>query len=482
MKLTELADRYRRNTTARLVEIDMTGTARSITYAELGTAVDERISDLRTAGIGAGSTVGLRLANGIDWVIWDLALLEVGAVLKAFPHDRTIEDVDAFLTRHGLALFVDGERTHRPAVAVRAAQPDADLHSLVYSSGTSGLLKGLRVSRRGTEYVIDRFIESFSITSADRHVIFLPLANYQQRLSVYCCLWTGADLVLSPYEQIFTALRTESPTFLIAPPVFYDAALQLHRRAGTGESLAAFFGDHIRFMITGMAPIRRITLDGFWSAGMQLLEAYGMTESGMIAWNTPDAHRLGTVGRLIDADAVTFMPDGELVINRPTPLSTGYFDVDESVAAETYRPDGTIATGDFGRLEDGFLTLVGRKKDIITLGNGRKLHPATIEARFAEVAGIAELVVVQTAGQRVGAIVTPMTTDDDARTAVRAAISSTNEGLPSDERIVSLVFRDSPLTGDPRFMTANLKISRAAASEYLAEQSTAHRGSESNDH
>lgn len=484
LRLAELAERYAANTTASVVEIDAGGNRRAVTHAELGALARTRADELAAIGVRAGHVIGIRARNGIDWVVWDLAAISLGAVLKAFPDDMPLTDPDDVLKEHELALLVadDAPPGHPSVVAVDgdltgcqstgAAPLEAgDLHSLVYSSGTSGTLKGLRISARGSEYVVNRFIDAFDATERDRHLIFLPLANYQQRMSVYCCLWIGADLVLAPYQRVFAALRSERPTFIIAPPVFYDAALQLFGKTGAGVSLGEFLGGGIRFMITGMAPIRRQTLDRFWAEGVHLLEAYGMNECGMVAWNTPDAYRVGTVGRLFDPDAVTFLPDGELHVNRPNPQSLGYFGVADDVAAEVFRADGAIATGDLGHLDaDGYLTLVGRKKDVIALGSGRKVHPAEIEAAFAGLDGIAELIIVPTPRyNRLGAIITPDGPGDEAqRTAIRARIEEVNRGLDAHRRVASVVFSERPLHGDPRFMTANMKLSRPLAAGFFA--------------
>ncbi|MBR7839327.1 aminotransferase class III-fold pyridoxal phosphate-dependent enzyme, partial [Actinospica durhamensis] len=303
VKLSELTDRYARNTTSVLIEIDTAGARTELSYAALAQRVAARAAELEKAGVAAGHVIAIRARNSVDWVVWDLAALQVGAVLQALPDELPLGDLEEFGDRHGLAFLVtDQPGEEDPAWVVATAAPldgraartgarageEAGLHSLVYSSGTTGGLKGLRISGPGTEYVINRFLDCFPITAADRHLIFLPLANYQQRLSVYCCLWTGADLVLAPYQRVFGALRAESPTFVIGPPVFYDAVLQLFGKAGGGASLGEFLGGKVRFMITGMAPIRRAVLEAYWSAGIKLLEAYGMTESGMIAWNTEE--------------------------------------------------------------------------------------------------------------------------------------------------------------------------------------------------
>jgi long-chain acyl-CoA synthetase len=469
MDLARLTERYRDNADARIVEIDAAGDRREITHAALAGRAGQRAAQLRAAGVRPGEVVGLRAGNSIDWLAWDLGALIAGVVLQVFPDDYEIEAVPEFVARHGLALLVLGDEVHPGAAGRPAAEVVPDLHSLVYSSGTSGTLKGLRISRKGTEYVIRRFIDSYRITADDRHLIFLPLANFQQRLSVYCCLWAGADLVLTPYQRVFGAMREEGPTFLIGPPIFYDAALNLATKTGKGAELGAFFGGRLRFAITGMAPIRRETLEAYAAGGVALLEAYGMTESGMIAWNTPGHNRRGTVGKLLDPDAVTLLDDGEVLIHRPAPLSSGYFGLDPDVAAETFRPDGTIISGDYGHLDaDGYLTLIGRKKDVIALASGRKVHPGEVEGHFAGLPGVADVIVVpMPTGHGLGAVITPADDDEAERAAVLESVRKVNERLDSHHRIASVVFSTEPLRGNPAFLTANLKVSRPAVAAYF---------------
>ena len=496
MNLAGLLDRSRNHTAARVVEIDITGKRREITHAALTDLARTRARQLTHAGVRPGHLIGIRAANSLDWLAWDLAALSTGARLKAFADATEIPDPDDFIARHRLALLIADVPTTAPAVVRpdgvpgRDAVPSTatvietdDVHSLVYSSGTSGRLKGLEISAKGTEYVINRFMSAFGVTSSDRHLIFLPLGNYQQRLSVYLCLWLGADLVLAPYQRAFQAVQKESPTFLIGPPVFYDTALQLCVKGGGEATLAGFLGGNIRFLVTGMAPIRRETLDAFWERGVPLLEAYGLTETGMVAWNAPDDYRVGTVGRLIDPDAVTFLDDGEVLINRPAPLGRGYFDTDgDPSAEEVFQPDGTILTGDYGRLdEDGFLTLIGRKKDVIALGSGRKVHPSEIETAFAGIDGVSEIVVVPTSqSNRLGAVITPTDPADAVlRGHITKRIEETNATLDAHQRVMSTVFSDKPLRSDPAFMTANLKLSRSRAAAHFAEavqQESAARG------
>lgn len=480
MRISELADRYTGNRDGVVVDVDAAGRRREITHAELAERVDALAETLVSAGVRTRHVVGIQAQNSIEWIVWDLAVIAAGAVLQAFPAEMAIDD--AFLAKHGLALLVTDKPpaaahpsvlrpAETPTAAYAAARrvDDADLHTLVYSSGTSGQLKGLLISRKGSERATDRFLTLFRHTAEDVQLLFLPLANYQQRLLVYGCLWVGADVVLAPYDRVFEVMRAERPTLLLCPPLFYEAAVQRFAETGGEQSL----GGRVRLAITGMAPIRRATLDAFRDAGINLLEVYGMTECGLIAWNTLDANRIGTVGRLVDPEAVEIRPDGELLVRPELPLSLGYFQAEAGPARQTFLADGAIATGDLGEVdEDGFLRLVGRKKDVIPLGDGRKIHPAEVESLLAAIGGIAEVVVVPTPGShRLGALITPATPGDEhLRTEITGGVERINTAMDSPRRITALVFTQRSLQSDPRFLTKNMKLSRPAAAAYFAEQ------------
>jgi len=264
-------------------------------------------------------------------------------------------------------------------------------------------------------------------------------------------------------------MSEEGPTFVIAPPVFYDTVLHLERAHAEPGRLAAFLGGNIRFLITGMAPIRRGTMDAYWAAGVRLLEAYGMTETGMIAWNTETAHRPGTVGRLIHHDGVRFAPDNELIVTHLPTLSLGYFDSDPAEAASTFLTGGDIATGDVGTLdEDGFLQLQGRKKDLIPLANGIKIQPLEIENELFAIPGVEDVVII--ANRHATGLAAVVTASDEARDGIRKAIETRNPSVEASRRTTSVVFTTDRLRGEPRFMTKNMKLSRIAVAEEFGQR------------
>lgn len=475
MKLNQLIERCAQHTAGSLTEVGSSDRRDQLPYPELGAAAIALSGRLANAGLQPGHVVGIQAANGLDWVIWDLALINIGAVIQAFPDEAPVEQMPtpglAMLVGEGADVPVSAARDERVEIpAPRAgAGFDHEAHSLVFSSGTTGRLKGLRISGAGAEGVIDSFIRDFDLTGDDRHLIFLPLWNFQQRLAIYACLWTGADVVLTPYKRVFRTMSEEGPTFIIAPPVFYDTVLHLERGYAEPGKLAAFFGGSIRFLITGMAPIRQGTIDAYVAAGVRLLEAYGMTETGMIAWNTEAASRPGTVGRLIHPEGVRFAPDNELIVTHLPTLSLGYFESDPVEAASTFLPDGHIATGDVGTLDqDGFLRLHGRKKDLIALANGMKIQPLEIENDLFAIPGVEDVVVI--ANKHSTGLAAVVTAAEDAREAIRKAIENRNPSVESSRRTTRVLFTTERMRGEPRFMTKNMKLSRIAVADEFRQR------------
>jgi long-chain acyl-CoA synthetase len=216
-----------------------------------------------------------------------------------------------------------------------------------------------------------------------------------------------------------------------------------------------------------MAPIKAKVLAAYWEAGLPLLEGYGLTECGIIACNTPEHCRPGTVGRLVDPDSFSQTAEGEILIRQSHPLSLGYLGADD-LNAETFLPDGSVRTGDVGRLDaDGFLTLEGRVKDMIPLPSGRKLHPADLEQLLLQVPGVEDAVAVDN-----GAGVTAVLNVSGAATKaeIRAALRAMPASLDAAGAVTDIIFTDIPLTANPLFSTANMKLNRRLVGRHFLGQ------------
>jgi long-subunit acyl-CoA synthetase (AMP-forming) len=510
MKLAALVARLR-DSHHTLTLADDAGVETVRTFHDLYVDTLAVVDRLRALGAVPGCRIGLCAPSHYAFMAWDLACLAIGAISVTLPNERPAAgaDLGELIERYRLTLLaiepswrpvpacrddrlqrlVDLDPTFtaplpRPREAVDAVPADdrPGTHSLVFSSGTTGKTKGLVISAAGTEHLLDLYHDAFGVAPGERFLTFLPFANYQQRMVYYFCLWHGVDFVSVPFPQLFAGLKKHRPTFTIAPPILYESLHTLARasvgpqRANDPDALRAklheLLGGRVRYLITGMAPIRRATLDFFWTHGLALYEAFGITEAGMVAWNKPGAVRVGTVGRPAEAGSVTLSDEGEVIVTRPDLLSFGYFESSEEDAANTFRGPHAVATGDIAAFDgDGYLTVIGRKKDAIITRNGEKFHPEPIEHAIHGDPRVGVAVVLPSDRAGLAAVIsTRHHADPAAVAALRAHVDVVNATLPAQQQVRHLVFTERDFTVENGLRTRNLKLNRRAiAAAFLAE-------------
>ena len=465
-------------------------------------------------GVKPGMRVGIYAPNSYAWMVHDLALIDIGAVSVPFTDDFAGQVNDELLARFDIALllvskshakqfaprpahvaFIDGDSGDVRALdrMPKAEADSADQHSLVFSSGSAGGLKGLVISRKGIEETLPPIYDTIGLSPGDRVQLFLPLSNLQQRNMCYAALWYGFDLVITDYTQLFDAMKALHPTVLIGPPVLYQMIQSDFNRLPGGKKqmynaralllgllpvaswrialarrwLPDFhnqFGGRMRMLITGMAPIRPEMGRFFERMQLPLCETYGMVEAGSITFRPAGSREYGSVGKVLPGIKLSFEEDGEIVVQRDHHLTLRYFQCAPGENERTFLSRDKVATGDIGRLdENGNLFLMGRKRELIVAPGGYKVHPEIIEKEINDCPDVGQSVIFLKphSSQLTAVIALVQPEPEDARARVKKHVA----GLKSARKVapyVEVIFADGPFTRENDGLRPNLKLDRKA--------------------
>ena len=345
----------------------------------------------------------------IDEVRGDLPSLE--AVIAIEPADGTISFDE--LRERGRAR--DRAEVTERAAAVRPEDP----YTFIYTSGTTGPPKGCVLTHGNYRSVLNMSEELRALESEEVVYLFLPLAHAYALLIQLLAVDLGSTIAYwgGDPQQIIAELNEVHPSYLPSVPRIFEklytavtahgdpaqikaatqvgvkvrqlqaagrevpAELQQHFDAAEEalyKNVRQAFGGNLTQANTGAAPIAKEILEFFYACGVYVLEGYGMTETSTVSTTqTRERFKLGTVGFAIPGSEIRIAEDGEVLLKGPH-IFQGYYKMqDESFGAIE---DGWLHTGDLGSLdEDGFLSITGRKKDIIITAGGKNLTPANIE-------------------------------------------------------------------------------------------------------
>jgi long-chain acyl-CoA synthetase len=450
---------------------------RALTFTDFAAGVGRAATFLRSAGLHPGKRLLMLAPNSPEWQMLSLGAqalrAEPAAIFDSLAAEpvqgiaRRVQPCVAFvgsskqwaklapvapeLAASGLATVVSPEPLEPSAVpvglrtatlgevfsgegldlealeALARAAGEEDPYILLFTSGTTGRPKGVRLPQRAMVHAIDGGRLAVARGPDDVGLHFLPFAHVAGHAQFDLALAETHGLVMVSRREDIERGLSFGPTYLFSVPLVYeriratvearvaalprplsalasaavaaaarvrvDGSRSLRDRVLTrvsdrlvGKAVRAKLGGRVRGLFVGGAPAAPALFRFFESLGIPLVELYGMTETaGLISSNLfSGVRRAGSAGVVTPDHELRFAPDGELLLKGPL-LLTGYLEREDEAGAFT--EDGFFRTGDLGRLDaEGFLRVEGRKKNLLVLSTGKKVLPDPIELAIASVA------------------------------------------------------------------------------------------------
>lgn len=423
---------------------------RSVTYGALMDETGRMANAFARLGVKPGDRVAAQLDKSPDVIALYLGCLRAGAVFLPLNTAYTAAEISYFLGDAKPALFLcrpgsamNGEQLALPEGTIRmtlaadgsgsfadligsasaefATTPRGgeDLAAILYTSGTTGRSKGAMLSQDNLISNARTLVDYWHFTGSDVLLHALPIYHtHGLFVATNVALLVGASMLFLPgFDAGEILAQLPRATAMMGVPTFYTRLLD---RPDFNRELTG----NMRLFISGSAPLLAETHHAFRErTGHAILERYGMTETNMNTSNPYDGERrAGTVGfplpgvelRVADAETGALLPVGEIGVLevRGPNVFKGYWEMPEKTAAE-FREDGFFITGDLARIdEEGYVTIVGRAKDLIISG-GFNVYPKEVESEIDLIEGVAESAVFgvphRDFGEGVTAVVVPAT-------------------------------------------------------------------------
>lgn len=483
----ELIGQIRQHASRSPRRIALEGSAGEISYGELAGMVESLARQLRQRRV---HTLALALDNGPAWVALDLAALHAGLCLIPLPpffstaqvrHALAVSGAQALITDQAgrlgscLDLPTPGEPLDVAGQAVDwidLADSDrcipGEVCKITFTSGTTGEPKGVMLGWQHMQPVVRSLSDAVEVTARDRHLVLTPLAVLLENIAgVYVSLWNGATVIVPGNAEVGLA----GSSGLDAPTM--TAALHRHRAS------TAIFSPHtlqgmietiesgqpapscLRFGAVGGAPVSPRLLQRADRLGLPIFEGYGLSEcASVVCLNSVRHKRPGTVGRPLPHVQIHLTGAGEIHVEGAG--FAGYL-------GETAKPTQSWASGDIGRLgEDGFLSLLGRQRDIFITAFGRNVSPAWVEHELTLEPAIRQAAVFGEAMPCNVAVVHPAAGATSATLA--GAFRKVNARLPDYARISGWITTADPFTPSNGLLTGTGRIRREAVQRRHRQQ------------
>jgi len=479
------------------------GKLRWRTWGEIGRDVQALVGELRRAGVRSGDRVAQVSENRYEWIIVDLALHSLGAVHVpihvSLSGEQIAEQIAAsgarivFVSTAALLEKVAPQLTHgetirahdeqiycdaKPPLGSEASHespvtshsPD-DLATILFTSGTTGRPRGVMLSQRNLAWNAATTAETHGTGNVETRINILPLSHiYARTCDLYTWLYRGSRLVLAESrETLVRDCQMAEATVLNGVPYLFERIAERVRAAGV--PMRAIFGERMKQLTCGGASIAPEIEDWYEAEGMPLLPGYGLTESSpVISVSTPAARKIGTVGRPLAGLEVRTAEDGEVLVRGPN-VMFGYWQ-DDAATAEAIC-DGWLHTGDLGQLDaDGFLSIRGRKKELIVLSTGKKVSPTHVESLLTASPLIEQVAIFGEGRAGLVALVVPAQREGQgaSRDELAAEIAARLSGLAREEQVHNFAILNRPLSIERGELTPKMSLCREVIARNYAEQ------------
>jgi long-chain acyl-CoA synthetase len=400
-----------------------------------------------------------------------------------------------------------------------------ELATIIYTSGTTGDPKGVMLTHKNICENLRHSTDDLNIVKGDSVISFLPLSHALARHLDYAIYGNGGVLAYLPgFDRLPVAMKEVKPTVFLAVPRVFEkvrqgvegkaqgmqkrilnwalkqgraekAAIMASREPGSlfwkianklvFSKIREAFGGRTKLFISGGAPLGKETTDWFLSVGIRVFEGYGLTEtSPVISRNTFAGYKPYTVGTVIPNIETRLAEDGELEV-RGTSVFAGYWKNEEATKKE-FTPDGWFKTGDIGKLEDGFLSITDRKKELMKTSGGKYIAPQPVESKLKVDALVGQAALIGDQRKFVSVIISPnfdaleqwakqngvaagdrakLVQDAKVQQVYKGIVGKANEGLAQHETIKKVAVVAEEWTVESGELTPSLKLKRRVINE-----------------
>ena len=498
------------------------GQIRVLTWQQAADHTRRIASALLALDLKQGDKVAILAKNSAEWILADMAIAMAGLIsVPIYPTAGPTTISHVLQHSEAKAVFVGKLDDHKTGIS---ALPDSipriafpydeitdcqhqwqqlverheplsdmvnprkdDVMTILYTSGSTGLPKGVVITFEAYEYASRAAAECIGVHSDDHFFSYLPLAHITERTctagpAIYC----GSECSFVESLKTFPAdLRRASPSVFISVPRLWVRfqsgvhaklppkklqlllAIPLLGKMVAGKIRRELGFENCRSWGSGTAPISPATLEWYHKLGINIGEGWGMSEtSGLSCGNVPfDAQKLGTIGAPVAGTEMKLSDEGEILIRSPGLFREYYKQPD--LTREVFTEDGFFHTGDKAIWDDSLqaYTITGRVKDIFKSAKGKYITPVPIESKLSG-NPLFEQVCVMGSGLRAPIAVVVLSEAaiyiprDDLRKSFKTALESVNATLESHEKMSNIVIVNDEWTTENNLLTPTLKVKR----------------------